>query len=109
LEGSGELTPHTKLQTFFFGIGIAGIGIDPKPHIDLVLSYFDPLDQRPHEVALARPVGPLQLVVQHGGKVPQPAKNELQFPLPGGLLGQRLALLLQLAGFRAMQADLKQG
>jgi hypothetical protein len=56
---------------------------------------FYPLDQRPDEVALARPVRRLQPVVEFGSKVLQAANNQLQLPLQGGLIGQRLALLLQ--------------
>src|SRR2546422_5230343 len=95
LARSGESSPPTKLQTFFFGIVITRIRVDPKHDIDLVTRDFHPLDQRPDEVALARPVSRLQPVVEFGGKVLQPANNELQLPVQGGLLRQRLALLLQ--------------
>src|SRR5262249_20288661 len=91
----GISSPPTKLQTFFFGIVITLIGVDPTHDIDLVTRDFHPLDQRPDEVTLARPVRRLQPVVQFGGKVLQAANNELQFPLQGGLLCQRLALFLQ--------------
>ena len=57
LANRGLITPPTKLQTFFFGVGIASVGIDPKHNIDLALCHFDPLDQRPEEIPLARPVG----------------------------------------------------
>jgi hypothetical protein len=89
------VSPPTKLQTFFFGIVITWIWVDPKHDMDLVTRDFHPLDQRPDEVAFARPVSRLQPVVQFGGKVFEPANNELQFPLQSGLIGQRLALLLQ--------------
>src|SRR5215831_3871248 len=92
---TGEISPPTKLQTFFFGIVITWIWVDPKHDIDLVTRDFHPLDQRSDEVALARPIGGLQTVVEFGGKVLQPANNQLQFALQGGLLRQRLALLLQ--------------
>lgn len=55
----GVVSPPTKLQTFFFGVRIARIGIDPKHDIDFVARHFHPLDQRADEVALARPVGHL--------------------------------------------------
>src|SRR5262249_51228187 len=98
------ISPPTKLQTFFFGIVITRIWVDPKHDIDLVTCDFDPLDQRPDEVALARPVGSLQAIVELRRKVFQPANNQLQFPVQSGLLGQRLALLLQ-AGEALAQAS----
>src|SRR5262249_21739928 len=88
-------SPPTKLQTVVFVIVISWIWVDPKHDIDLVTRDFHPLDQRSDEVALARPIGGLQTVVEFGGKVLQPANNQLQFALQGGLLRQRLALLLQ--------------
>src|SRR5262249_47986404 len=91
----GVLSPPTKLQTFFFGIVITRIWVDSKYDIDLVTRDFHPLDQRPDEVALARPIGGLQAVVEFGRKVLQPANNQLQFPLHSGLIGQCLALLLE--------------
>lgn len=101
----GVISPPTKLPTCFVGIGIAGVGIAPKHNIDLVLGDFDPLDQRPDEVALARPGSHLQPVVQFGGKVLPPANNERPFPLPGGLLCQRVALLLQSSKALAQAGD----
>src|SRR5262249_27996381 len=91
----GGVSPPTKLQTFFFGIVITRIWVDSKYDIDLVTRDFHPLDQRPDEVALARPIGGLQAVVECGRKVLQPANNQLQFPLHSGLIGQCLALLLE--------------
>src|SRR5215467_8017426 len=91
LASKGDVSPPTKLQTFFFGIVITWIWVDPKHDIDLVTRDFHPLDQRSDEVALARPIGGLQTVVEFGGKVLQPANNQLQFALQGGLLRQRLA------------------
>src|SRR5262249_732816 len=91
----GSVSPPTKLQTFFFGIVITRIWVDPKHDVDLVTRDFYPLDQHPDEVALARPVRRLQPVVEFGSKVLQPANHQLQLPVHGGLLGQRLALLLQ--------------
>src|SRR5262249_23631351 len=78
----GVLSPPTKLQTFFFGIVITRIWVDSKYDIDLVTRDFHPLDQRPHEVALARPIGGLQAVVAFGRKVLQPANTQCQFPPP---------------------------
>ena len=39
----GIVTPPTKLQTFFFGVRIARIRIDPKYDVDLIPSHFYPL------------------------------------------------------------------
>ena len=91
----GETTPPTKLQTFFSGVGITGVWIDPKYDIDVVPGHLHPLDQCPDEVALARPVSSLQAVAEFGGKLLQMADDQLQFPLQGDLVCQRLALLLQ--------------
>src|SRR5215510_769240 len=90
----GVLSPPTKLQTFFFGIVITWIWGDPKHDIDLVARDFHPLDQRPDEVPLARPVGGFQAILEFGHKVFQTANNQLQFPGQGRLISQRLALLL---------------
>ncbi len=57
LAKTGETTPPTKLQTFFFGIRISKVRIDPKHDIDLILRDFHPLDQRPDQVPLTCPVG----------------------------------------------------
>src|SRR5215472_16130954 len=91
----GMVSPPTKLQTFFFGIVITRIWVDPKHDIDLVVRHFHPLDQRPDEVAFARPVSCLQPVVEFGSKVLQAANNQLQLPVQGSFLRQRLALRLQ--------------
>ena len=56
LAEGGDTTPPTKLQTFFFGIRIARVWIDPKHDIDVISGHLHPLDQRPDEVAFARPV-----------------------------------------------------
>src|SRR5215468_7721603 len=95
LHSNGLTTPPTKLQTFFFGIVITLIWVDPKHNIDVALSHFHPLDQCPDEVALARPVGRLQAIMEFGREVLETANNQLQFPVHGGLLCQRLALLFQ--------------
>lgn len=87
MANTGESTPPTKWQTFFFGIAIARIRIDPKPDIDLVARDCHPLPQRLDEVPLARPVGGLQAVVECGGKVLQPTNNQLQGPVQGRLIG----------------------
>ena len=39
------LSPPTKLQTFFFGIVITWIWVDPKHDIDVILSHLHPLHQ----------------------------------------------------------------
>ena len=53
----GIITPLTKLPTFFFGVRIARVRIDPKHDIDVISGHLHSLDQRPDEVAFARPVG----------------------------------------------------
>src|SRR5215471_9722093 len=88
-------SPPTKLPTFFFGIVITRIWVDPKHDIDLVARHFPPLAQRPDKVALARPVSGLQAVMECGRTVCQTANNQLQFPVQGCRLRQGLALLLQ--------------
>src|SRR5215471_20568321 len=87
-------SPPTKLPTFFFGIVLTRIWVDPKHNVHLVARDFHPLDQRPKEVPFAHPIGGLQSVVEFGGTVLQPANNQLQCALQGGLIRQRLALLL---------------
>src|SRR5215470_18076074 len=95
LANRGLTTPPTKLPTFFFGIVITLIWVDPKHNIDVALSHFHPLDQCPDEVALARPVGRLQAILEFGREVLETANNQLQFPLHSGLISERLSLLLQ--------------
>src|SRR6266446_6161777 len=73
----GIITPPTKLQTFFFGIRIASVGIDPKHDIDLIPGYFHPLHQGPDKIPLARPVGCLQSAVDFGRKIFESANNQL--------------------------------
>ena len=41
----GILSPPTKLQTFFFGIVITRIWVDPKHNIDVIPSHLHPLHQ----------------------------------------------------------------
>ena len=53
----GILTPPTKLQTFFFGVRIASVWIDPKHDIDVMSCHFDALDESADEIPLAHPVG----------------------------------------------------
>src|SRR6516164_8802057 len=65
----GELSPPTKLQTFFFGIVITWIWVDPKYDIDLIPRHFHPLHQRPDQVPFADPVGFLQAIADFGGKL----------------------------------------
>src|SRR5215471_19289424 len=95
LANTGPVSPPTKLQTFFFEVRIARVRIDPKHNVDIILRHFYSLDQRPDEIAFARPVGGLQAVLEFGRKVFQTANKQLQLPLQGGLIRQRLALLLQ--------------
>src|SRR5947208_16687118 len=92
---SGESTPPTKLQTFFFEVRITRVRIDSKDDIDLVLGYFDPLHEGPDEVPFVRPIRSLQAVVDVGRKVFQTANDQLQFCVHGRLICQLLALLLQ--------------
>src|SRR4029450_7636653 len=94
LASRGLTSPPTKLQTFFFGIVITLIWVDPKHDIDLMTRDFHPLDQRPDEVAFARPVRRLQPGVECGGTALQAANKQRQLPVQGGFLRPRLALLL---------------
>src|SRR5215468_1421160 len=73
----GDSTPPTKLQTFFFGIRISSVRIDPKHDIDLIPGYFYPLHQGPDEIPLARPVGCLQAAMDSGRKIFESANNQL--------------------------------
>src|SRR6266478_2551895 len=91
----GIITPPTKLQTFFFGIRVSKVRIDPKHDIDLILRHFHPLDQRTDQVPFPCPVGFLQARVDFGGKVFQTANNQLQLRVHGRLIREVLALLLQ--------------
>ena len=52
----GESTPPTKLQTFFFRVGLFRVRVDPKDDIDLISRHFYPPHQGPDEVALAHPI-----------------------------------------------------
>jgi len=104
LARTGELTPPTKLQTFFFGIRIASVRIDPKHDIDLIPGYFHPLHQGPDAIPLARPVGCLQSAVDFGRKIFESANNQLSFRLQGRLIRPRLTLLFQ-AGEALTEAD----
>src|SRR4029453_12549517 len=49
----------------------------------------------PDEVALSRPGGSPQAIVEFRRKVFQTANNQLQFPVQSGLLRPRLTLLFQ--------------
>ena len=69
LANRGLTTPPTKLPTFFFGIRISSVRIDPKHDIDLIPGYFHPLHQGPDEIPFACPVGFLQAPVDFRGKV----------------------------------------
>src|SRR6266446_669769 len=77
LPQGGISTLPTKLQTFFFGIRIASVRIDPKHDIDLIPGYFHPLHQGPDKIPLARPVGCLQSAVDFGRKIFESANNQL--------------------------------
>src|SRR5262245_56318149 len=65
----GTHTPPTKLQTFFFGVRIARVWIDPKHDVDLIPSHFHPFHQSTDQVPFASPIGFLQAIVDFGGKV----------------------------------------
>src|SRR5216683_7134267 len=95
LARTGELTPPTKLPTFFFGVRIVRVRIDPKHDIDLIPGDFHPLHQGPDEIPLARPVGCLQSAVDFGRKIFESANNQLEFRLQGRLIRPRLTLLFQ--------------
>ena len=73
----GIVTPPTKLQTFFFGIRIARIRIDPKHDSDLVACDFHPLHKGPDEVPLIRPIGVLYATVHLGRKIFETSDNQL--------------------------------
>src|SRR4029453_1902884 len=79
----GETTPPTKWQTFFFGIRISSVRIDPKPDIGLIPGDFHPLHQGPEESPLARPVGFLHSAVDCGRNSFESANNHRPFRLPG--------------------------
>ncbi len=91
----GEATPPTKLQTFFFGIRVSKVRIDPKHDIDLILRHFHPLDQRTAQVPFTCPVGFLQAMEDFGSKVFQTSNNQLQFCVRGRLIREMLALLFK--------------
>ena len=95
LDSNGLATPPTKLPTFFFGIRISKVRIDPKDDIDLILGHIHPLDQRTDQVPFPGPVGFLQAMVDFGGKVFQAANNHLQFGVRGRLIREVLALLFK--------------
>jgi hypothetical protein len=99
----GVLSPPTKLQTFFFEMAVTRIRVDPKDDVHLVAGDFPPFAQRPDEGPFARPVGCLSPVLEFRGKILQPAKNQLQFPVQGGLVRPHLTLFLQ-AGKALAQA-----
>src|SRR5713226_1134627 len=92
----GVSTPPIKLQTFFFGVGLSLIRIDPKDDIDLILSHFHPLDQGTNHLAFAEPVRVLQPRGKLGRKILQASNDQTDFGLKGGHLDELLALLLQL-------------
>jgi len=106
------VVPHMVAQSLplqscklFFGIVITRIWVDPKHDIDLVTCDFHPLDQRPDQVALARPVGSLQAIVEFRREVFQTANNQLQLPVQSGLIRQGLALRLQTGEALAQAGD----
>jgi len=53
----GITTPPTKWPTFFFGVRVARVWIDPKHDIDVILSHLHPLHQGADYVAFPSPVG----------------------------------------------------
>ena len=73
----GDSTPPTKLQTFFFGVSVFRVRIDPKHDIDLVLGHFHPLYEGTDEISFVRPIRGLQAVVDFGRKVFQTANDQL--------------------------------
>src|SRR5713101_6644017 len=91
---SGELTPPTILQTFFFGVRIARVRIDPKHDIDVIPGHFHPLHEGTDEVPLTRPIGVLSSAVDLGSTIFETSDNQRQFSLYGGLIFERLALCL---------------
>ncbi len=75
------VTPPTILQTFFFGVRIARVRIDPKHDIDVIPGHFHPLHEGTDEVPLTRPIGVLSSAVDLGSKIFETPNNQLQFSL----------------------------
>jgi hypothetical protein len=92
------------LQTFFFGIRIARVWIDPKHDIDVILRHFHPLHQGADSVAFAFPVGRCSAVMHLRGEVFQASKNQRQCRLQGGGIDELLPRFLRL-GDAAPQAE----
>jgi hypothetical protein len=90
----GVVTPPTILQTFFFGVRIARVRIDPKHDIDVIPGHFHPLHEGTDEVPLTRPSGVRSSAVDRGSTIFETPNNQLQFSLSGGLICERLALFL---------------
>jgi len=93
---TGETTPPTKLQTFFFRVGLPRIWIDAKDDIHLVRGHFHPLDQGTNHLAFAEPVRVLQARGNLGCKLLQASNDQTDFGLQGCHIDELLALLLQL-------------
>jgi hypothetical protein len=91
----GVLTLPTKWQTFFFGVGLSLIRIDPKDDIDLILSHFHPLDQGTNHRTFAEPVGLFSTRIDLGSKVFQASNNQTKLGLESRLIKALLPWLLQ--------------
>src|SRR5919108_2347360 len=105
LASSGERTPPTIWQTFFFGARIAWTLIDPEDDFDLVLRDLYPLHQRADHLSFARPGCLRQPVVNLAGKVFQAPDNQPQLGLQRRVLGELLALRLQVPHTLAEAGD----
>src|SRR5712691_10203286 len=95
LASRGLITPPTKLPTFFFGIRVSKVRIDPKHAIALILRHFHPIAQLTEQVPFPCPVGFLQAIVDCGGTVCQTSHTQRQLRGHGHLIRAVLALLLQ--------------
>src|SRR5262245_9711925 len=89
---SGDPTPPTMLQTFFFRARIAEVWIDPEHDLYLVIGHFHALDQRADHLSFPAPIRLCQPVLDLCRKVLQAPNNQAQVSVQGVLLGQLLAL-----------------
>ncbi len=101
----GVRTPPTKLPTFFFGVRIARVRIDPKHDMHLVGGHFHPLHQGTDQCAFACPVCLLSSMMYRSGKVLQATNNQLQFAMLGGFIRQLATLLIDLRDTAAHTED----
>jgi hypothetical protein len=89
------ITPPTKLPTFFFGIRISKVRIDPQHDLHLILCHYHPLSPRTAQVPLPGSVGFPQALVDCGGTVLQTSNHQRPCRGRGRLLRAMWAWLLQ--------------